>query len=312
MMFEQLESRQMLSAAPAAVAAYKIGSTLFVVGTSGPDAITVAQFADHTVAAFSGDEILPGGDADNEESPGTFSGINQVVVLAGAADDVVTVSTDDISVAVDLGAGNDVAGIDVTAGTATSAIDPSAAPVKVVVNGGNGSDRINANVFGRGQVTAFGGAGADVIGLATYRNPIDLPGATLSAVGYGGAGDDEGSLGGNGIVTFEGEAGDDRATLGGSTDGVLTFNGGAGSDRAQIDQGSAKNVFNGGAGNDFLYILPGALGTPEYDDDGNLVFAGGSVVANGGAGTDTLGTDGIPDSRISATSFERSASPYGY
>ena len=120
-------------------------------------------------------------------------------------------------------------------------------------------------------ITAFGGAGNDVITLDEANGP--LPAARL----FGGAGDDTltgGSgndelQGGSGNDTLLGRAGDDLLVGGGGDD---TLTGGVGSDQ----------MF-GGDGNDRLIWNPG---------DGSDIFEGGDGIdtaeVNGGNGSETF------------------------
>lgn len=166
----------------------------------------------------------------------------------------------------------------------------STSTLKVVADGGDGNDYLEANHVER----LDGGAGDD-----TLVNT----GNDANAVLVGGEGNDT-LTGGGGIDylyadegndTINGNAGDDyleggegNDTLnGGIGDDVIfadlgndTINGGDGND--QIDGGDGIDILYGGRGNDFLWAGDG-------DTSVNVVYGGeGNDMLFGGAGTDYL------------------------
>jgi len=212
MVFEQLESRRMMSATM--VAAQQSG-VLYVQGTSSADQIQLLQTGPGSVAISFG----PGG----SQGVQSFSGVTGIAINASSGDDVLVVTLNDIDISVALGSGND--SIDLTSGGGIIVVDGGNGidgldlavqnASLVVVTGGNQADNIvvNATDTGSGVVPVIfidGGNGDDA---------IEFNGFDSSAVIYAGNGNDQisvplfFSIDGSDTLTILGGNGTDSATV---------------------------------------------------------------------------------------------------
>ena len=172
------------------------------------------------------------------------------------------------------------------------------------INGENGNDTIDG---GTGDDIIDGGAGNDVI--------TDFSGFSNIT---GGTGDDTITVTGTGAIIDAGDgadivtagAGDDDIDGGAGNDtlsggaGTNTINGGDGDDIISDD--GAASILNGDAGNDMI-TYDGTGGVQAFGGVGNdtLVHAGlffGTLVYDGGSGTDTFVIDSTSGYDISLTS----------
>jgi Ca2+-binding RTX toxin-like protein len=192
----------------------------------------------------------------------------------------------------------------------------------LVIDGGNGSDKIIADETVTYDLTIFGGAGNDTIRGGSGSDYID--GGNGDDKIYGGTGDDI-LKGGSGNDKIYGEDGDDYF-LGGPGDDLMkggngndVIFGGDGNDRIYGEAGrdylegeAGNDYLDGGDGDDVLYGLDGddiLLGKDgnDYLDGGNdhdildggngddILFGGtGDDILKGGSGNDLLaGGEGI-------------------
>jgi hypothetical protein len=275
MIFESLESRRLF-----AVQAGVYGGVLLVTGDDQPNTIVVADQGggNFLVAGVTG----PTGEDEEVIYGGVKVG---VAVAAGLGDDQVVYATDfvgasplAIGAALSLGAGDDVV-----------TVEALAAGVRVAVDGGAGTDLVDATAMNGASVAFAGGADSDGGGLRAF--------AGSSVYVSGGAGDDKGSgtitgflLNANGgTVTYDGGTGDDvvtATTLGAGSRFVLS--GGAGDDQfvgLTVVTGAVGYVY-GGTGNDTIGVdlVEGAL---SATDAGGPVAAG-QVYVYGENGNDTV------------------------
>lgn len=211
-----------------AVNVFAFGRTLFILGDSSANTVTINDGGNGTVTA-----TITG--ATNSDTD-TFDNIRSIVVLTGAGADAVNYTLDAPlarlqALLVDLGRGADTANLDASAGVSSAAL-------LATVLGGDDADTIEASIgtIAAGAyagVALDGNRGADTVS-ATFDGELD--GALALAVAGGPDGDtvsavldiDEGStgylasavLGGGGDDTLTHTVNDDS---GGGGDSTLEF-----------------------------------------------------------------------------------------
>jgi hypothetical protein len=229
-----------LPAEPKGTVVIRDGNTAIV--STGPGDDTIRLYYD----SASGQQVVT---VNGKDYP--FSDSTNVVIRAGAGNDVITVDPS-VKVAVTVlgGDGNDV----IRLGNNDARTLPGSGMDRVLagsgadkVFGGSGPARIS---LGPGHDFALGGPGNDII----RGDPGD---DTI----YGGSGDDR-LYGGKGRDYLEGGPGND------------ILDGGAGDD--VLSGGPGHNILRGGAGNDALY---GGRGT-------NSILGGSNIPQGAGLGQD--------------------------
>lgn len=242
-----------------------------------------------TLIGYLGNDTLSGGDGNDVLDAGTGSDRSGADSLSGGAgNDTISAAYGDT---VDAGSGDDVVWIYDSLNT---------------LQGGSGQDVLNVFLaewttagyslatFGFERIyapitTIRGSAAADTfdftgVNLQAILVDADLGNDTM----IGSAGNDS-FTGGDGDDSLAGMDGDDTLIGGNGTD---VLNGGAGNDRLEGGQ-QGRDTLIGGSGDDFLLSASGADGTVSLSGgDGNdyLIFTGFGlhVIANGGAGNDTI------------------------
>ena len=224
-----------------------------------------------------GDAEILGSDGDNVLTATSATGNN----IINARDGNDTINAGGGNDTIDGGAGNDI----INGENGNDTIEGAAGDD--VIDGGAGDDIIT-DISGFSNIT--GGTGDDTITVTGGGSIIDAgDGADIV---NGGGGDDD----------IDGGAGND--TLSGGA-GTNTIDGGDGDDI--ITDGGGASVLNGDAGNDTITHTNNGGGVQVFGgaDNDTLVHAGlflGTLVYDGGSGTDTFVIDSVTGYDIFLTS----------
>lgn len=315
MQLESLEQRRLFT-----VTANVIAGVLIVQGDASDNAVFVNQLPPASPGG-NGNVLVTYADGSGSGllSPeGGFAGIRGIVIATGDGNDYVELIGRGVDAVVTLGRGSDTAFIeagdaDGVAGTGDGSIivvdagrdDDVAESLLAQYDGvivyaaGPGSDSGNVQALDGGRVAVEGGSGVDMFFL-------DAQGQGSQIAFSGGADDDIALIqfvGSGARITASGGAGNDAFTIvaveaaaGDADAGYVGIDGGSGNDFVELgtsglEVGGEVRI-NLGSGDDTAVV-------------GEYIGVDALIVANGGAGTDTLTSALSPaDPRLIATRFE--------
>lgn len=262
---EALESRRLLSVD-------LVGDTVSVVGTAGPDDISISVDGTDSTKYSVSDGV----------TTQTFdkSAVSRFVVAGKGGDD---------TIAVDSSNGKVDAPRDLRGGGGNDTIDGSGG--KDNISGGAGDDSVSG---GNGRDSLSGGDGNDT--MNGDSGPDTVVGGTGDDSISGGAGDDS-MLGEDGSDTMIGDAGDDSLVGGASDDHMF---GAAGNDTVR---GSGGNDVVGGDDEDELQLQGGPTVPSTFGDDllvggvgdDSILAHSGIDTLRGGLGSDVFDARSVAD-----------------